>query len=134
MKKKSKNKAKRKGRVTTDRNDPGVRGGPPDESPVPQNEAYLVLSEEERGKGYIQPYRESYKHKTCGTVTRMSSEIAGTYARDPWFYGSTYCVNCSMHRPLAEFTWEPDGEEMAPQNWSEERLQQVMARQKETRK
>lgn len=27
-----------------------------------QNEAYLVLSEEERGKGFIRPYRSTYKH------------------------------------------------------------------------
>jgi hypothetical protein len=85
-----------------------------DVTPGPQNAAYLVLSEEERAKGFVKPYRESYRHRTCGTSTRMSPAIAETYARNPWFYGATYCVACRMHRPLAEFTWEPDGESMSP--------------------
>lgn len=33
-----------------------------DTTPVPQNEAYLVLSEEERAKGFVRPYRDSYVH------------------------------------------------------------------------
>ena len=42
----------------------------------------------------------------CGTVTTMSLPIAETYARDPKFYGSTYCCACKMHRPVSEFTWD----------------------------
>jgi hypothetical protein len=40
----------------------------------------------------------------------MGRALSETYARDPHFYGATYCVHCSMHRPVAEFRWiEMDG-------------------------
>lgn len=42
----------------------------------------------------------------CGAVTRMSREIAETYARDPAFYGSTFCVGCRAHLPVEEFVWD----------------------------
>lgn len=94
--------------LTTDPNDPRlVRGN--DEAPRPQADVYLVLSEDERAKGFVRPVRQSYKHTTCGTVTRMGLALAETYARDPTFYGGTYCVGCRMHKPVSEFTWEPDG-------------------------
>jgi hypothetical protein len=47
----------------------------------------------------------------CGTQTTMAQELAETYAADPSFYGSTYCVNCRGHFPVGaagEFIW-PDG-------------------------
>lgn len=140
---------------TTDPKDPRLTHGS-DTTPVPQAEAYLVLSEEERAKGYVRKVRRSYTHvglkpkyplrdlteeerqrypesgyvkfeeypesespvsgmfwtqrdldtKGCGTVTTMGLAIAETYARDPKFYGSTYCVHCQMHRALNEFLWE----------------------------
>lgn len=148
--------------LTTDPNHPDLtRGG--DTVPVPQAKVYLVLSEEERAKGFVRPYRDSYKHtgrhitgqtrdltddeksryvspsdgdqsfvlmemlpegrekfwtraeyekvgEGCGTVTTMGRALSETYARDPKFYGSTYCVKCSMHLPVAEFRWlEMDG-------------------------
>lgn len=83
-----------------------------DEQQTSQNDAYLILSDEERSKGYVRPVRLAYVHKTCGTVTRMSLEIAQTYAHDPKFYGSTYCVHCRMHRPVSEFVWN-DGSNQA---------------------
>lgn len=46
--------------------------------------------------------------KGCGTVTTMSSAIAETYARQPNFYGSTFCVHCGTHLPVGEageFVW-----------------------------
>lgn len=150
--------------ITDDPNHPGVKRGYPDESPAPMHEAYLVLSEEERAKGFVRPVRHSYRHvgiagpqsdtrdltekeldrwkndsdpyvkfepypavdgsaigrfwtqkqldsvgKGCGTVTTMGHAIAETYARKPGFYGSTYCVACSMHRAVGEdgeFVWE----------------------------
>lgn len=95
--------------LTTDPNDPRLTHGPDDE-PVAQAETYLVLSEEERAKGFVRPYRDSYVHVTCGTTTRMGQAIAETYARDPHFYGATYCVHCRKHRPLNEFTWAADGQ------------------------
>ena len=78
----------------------------PDIVPVKQNEAYLVLSEDELSKGYVRPYRDAYLHVTCRSVTTMGHSIAATYARDPYFYGATYCCACQMHRPLTEFVWD----------------------------
>ncbi len=94
-------------RVTTDPSDPGLTHGidPPEEE-RPQAEAYLVLSEEERARGFVRPLRRSYWHTTCRAVTTMSREIAETYARDPGFYGATYCTACRRHAPVAEFRWD----------------------------
>jgi hypothetical protein len=69
---------------------------------------YLVLCPEERAKGFVRPYRDSYKH-TCGCVTTMGRALSETYARNPYFYGSTYCVGCGIHLPVEEFVWTEDG-------------------------
>ena len=90
--------------VTDDRNVPHAQG-PPDETPVPQAETYLVLSEAERARGFVRPVRRSYQHRSCGTVTTMGQALAETYAVNPGFYGSTYCCGCSMHRAVDEFVW-----------------------------
>lgn len=95
--------------LTTDPTDPRLTRGN-DDKPVPQAEVYIVLSEEERAKGFVRPVRRSYRHNQCGTVTTMGTALAETYARDPSFYGGTYCVGCSMHRPVGEFVWDPDGQ------------------------
>lgn len=155
--------------VTDDPTDPRLTHGG-DTSPTPQAEVYLVLSDEERAKGFVRPVRLSYVHvgrpgptgtmrpltdqereqyqadrfgyvaaemtevdehgiwsvsrvwtqemlaavdKGCGAVTTMGLSIAETYARDPHFYGATYCVGCSMHRPVGadgEFVWDGTGE------------------------
>lgn len=47
--------------------------------------------------------------KGCGTVTTMNRELSETYARDPHFYGATYCAGCKRHRPVEEFVWDQDG-------------------------
>jgi len=73
-----------------------------------QQRDYVVLSEEERQKGFVRPVRYSYKHLKCGSVTKMSQEIAETYARQPDFYGGTFCANCRAHFPVGEhgeFVW-----------------------------
>lgn len=70
---------------------------------------YIVLCPEERAKGFVRPLRQSYKHSKCGTITMMGLALAETYARDPYFYGGTFCCHCRSHFPVAEFTWEPDG-------------------------
>lgn len=70
---------------------------------------YIVLCPEERAKGFVRPVRRSYKHTKCGTVTTMGRSIAETYARNPAFYGGTFCGGCGTHYPVSEFTWEPDG-------------------------
>lgn len=79
-----------------------------------QQEAYLILSDEERAKGFVRPVRLSYRHVLCGHVTTMAQAIAETYARDPKFYTGTFCGHCMKHFPLIHgestaFTWEPDG-------------------------
>jgi hypothetical protein len=127
---------------------------------------YLVLSDEERAKGFIRPVRRTYKHvgrSVCGKikpptdgrlggnldvccmevghegecwhvfqtlvnrdaqiaeqehriggcdgVTTMGQAIAETYARDPKFYGGTFCCQCGTHLPVGEhgeFIWVDD--------------------------
>lgn len=96
-------------RVTDDPNDPRLSRGIDDE-PQAQNEVYLVLSEEERAKGFVRPLRTAYVHvrgeRACHSVTTMGLALSETYARDPKFYGATYCVRCSMHLPVADFDWD----------------------------
>lgn len=142
-----------------------------------QNEAYLILSDEERAKGFVRPVRTTYKHVGkkveregtiesledhltegsakyysreqgyvaflkypesrspligrylkqtdldainskadrvggCGTTTTMGLAIAETYARDPKFYGATFCCNCGTHLPVNEFVWLDSDEEV----------------------
>ena len=145
--------------LTSDRNDPRLTHGV-DSEPTTQAEVYLVLSEEERAKGFVRPVRDTYRHvgirpshptrdlmpeeleryagvgyvayevypndagrgplgrfwtkaqltSGCGSVTTMGEAPSETYARDPKFYGGTFCVACSMHRPVAEFVWDADGQ------------------------
>ena len=70
---------------------------------------YLILSEDERAKGFVRPIRDSYLHETCKTVTRMGRALAETYARDPNFYSGTYCAYCGTHFRVGaagEFLWD----------------------------
>jgi hypothetical protein len=74
-----------------------------------QQKGYVVLSAEERAKGFVRPVRTAYVHSACGTVTRMNLALAETYARDPSFYSGTFCVACRKHFPVGadgEFTWD----------------------------
>lgn len=76
---------------------------------------YVVLSDEERAKGFVRPVRRSYKHERCGTVTTMGLPIAETYARDPHYYGGTYCAGCRDHFPVGpngEFVWNETNEKV----------------------
>ena len=43
--------------------------------------------------------------KGCQTVTTMGRTLSETYARDPKFYGGTFCAGCQAHFPVEEFTW-----------------------------
>ncbi len=102
--------------LTTDPNDPRLGHGVDDpNTPVPQHEVYLVLSEEERAKGFVRPYRDTYTHLKCGTDTHMGYVLAATYARRPDFYGATYCVHCQGHYrvgPDGEFVWKGTDEKV----------------------
>lgn len=149
--------------LVTDPDDPRLGHGV-DEERTRQHDAYLVLSEEERAKGFVRPLRRSYVHvgpsgpthplrdltpeerqrhdgrgyvkyeeypvgshgsvlgrfwtqeqldavgKGCGAETTMSLALCETYARNPGFYGATYCVRCEKHLPVGEFRWSEDGE------------------------
>lgn len=136
--------------ITDDPNHPGIDQVRADG----QNEAYLVLSDAERARGFVRPVRRSYVHagirpanatrdltdeenarhagagyvkyepyppggavvgrywtaeqlrSGCGVLTTMGEAIAETYARDPTFYGSTYCVGCGKHLRVEEFVWD----------------------------
>lgn len=169
--------------LTTDPNDPKLKEG--QKNATGQHEIYLVLSEEERAKGFVRPYRNAYKHVGkkiepiegngtilsleevlsepnrhsdwaknyytkangyaaylqypenpnsavigkfltteeydamqnkepyvggCGSVTTMGEALSETYARDPKFYGATFCCGCNKHIKVEEFQWTKDGE------------------------
>lgn len=50
----------------------------------------------------------SHRIGGCGGVTTMGLALSETYARDPTFYGATFCVQCNVHRPVNEFNWSRD--------------------------
>lgn len=80
-----------------------------------QQRGYVVLSDEERAKGFQRPVRRSYKHTKCGTVTTMGQSLAETYARDPGFYSGTFCCGCRNHFPVGaegEFIWDGTSEKV----------------------
>lgn len=135
------------------------------EQPTGMHADYIVLTEEERKKGFVRPVRRSYKHvgiagpeyplreltaeeherydkyyyyryeaypedsgmagrfwtqeqldkigRGCHMVTTMGQALAETYAREPHFYGATFCVACQKHLPVGEggeFVWEDTSE------------------------
>lgn len=84
----------------------------PIEPTTGQHEAYWVLSEEDRKKGWVRPLRRKYIHKMCGTVTSMGLALCETYAKNPGFYSHTFCMGCNDHLPVSEFTWDEDGAEV----------------------
>lgn len=96
--------------ITTDPRDPGLLEKRSDG----QQQTYLVLTEGERAKGYVRPLRHKTIHVACGTVTRIPAPCAETYARDPAFYGGTFCCHCGKHFPLVAqdgsvaFLWDED--------------------------
>lgn len=102
--------------LTTDPNDPALGRGAGGEG---MNAKYLVLSDDERRKGFVRPVRLSYVHAEelggCGAITSMHESIAETYAHQPHFYGATFCVRCNTHLPVGEdgeFYWvDNDGQE-----------------------
>jgi len=120
--------------LTTDPNDPRLGHGVDDEPLQGQHDVYLVLSDEERAKGFVRPVRRSYVHRFmldgsalpvvltslngvggCGALTTMAQAIAETYARNPAFYGSTWCVGCNKHLPVGadgEFVWDGTDEKV----------------------
>jgi hypothetical protein len=155
--------------LTSDPNDPRLKEGQKNETG--QHDIYLVLSDEERAKGFVRPVRDAYVHVGklpqykglyrmlseeekeqfpgyvaimtvltneagefvggsyvkqeeldawqkgqrvggCGTETRMHYSIAETYARNPKYYGATFCCGCNKHLPVNEFFWSGTNEEV----------------------
>jgi hypothetical protein len=144
--------------LTTDPNDPRLGKFNPERTG--QDEAYLVLSADERAKGFVRPVRNAYVHRGiqpkgptreltadeharydqygyvayepypedgssgcvgrfwtkaqlnsgCGMLTTMGQALAETYARNPKFYGATYCTHCGRHFPVEEFIWNGTSE------------------------
>jgi hypothetical protein len=97
--------------ITDDPSDPGLDKIGPDG----MQENYLVLSDEERAKGFVRPVRTTYVHLICGQATTMGTALAETYARDPHFYGATYCATCRDHfrvGPFGEFIWKDTEEKV----------------------
>jgi hypothetical protein len=77
--------------------------------------AYVVLSDEERSKGFVRPVRRTYTHEKCGSETTMGLALAETYARAPTFYSGTFCVACRNHFPVGpegEFVWTGTAEKV----------------------
>jgi hypothetical protein len=111
---------------------------PPDGShkelrPDGQQKGYIVLTDAERAKGFVQPVRRSYIHQKCSSLTIMGQSLAETYARNPWFYSGTFCCHCGSHFDLSEFVWVWGGpeESLDPLKWSHEKMDMVAARKKE---
>lgn len=48
----------------------------------------------------------------CGVETRMNETIAQTYARQPSFYGATYCMGCKKHLDVREFVWSDNPDQV----------------------
>jgi len=105
------------GRMLTDGSPVPEDGSHIELKPNGQQKDYIVLTPEERAKGFVRPVRRKYIHLKCGSVTSMGPSIAETYARDPHFYSGTFCVACGKHFPVGpldmggEFVW--DGTEEA---------------------
>lgn len=91
--------------LTTDPNEPCLK----DIKPDGQQCCYLVLSEEERAKGFVVPLHREYTHLKCGAVTHMGLALCETYARNPKFYGGTFCCTCGQHFNLFGYEKLPDG-------------------------
>lgn len=90
-----------------------VDGAPAPVDPASgQHRDHWVLPEAERAKGFVRPVRRNYRHTRCGTITTMGQPIAETYARQPTFYGTTFCYACKEYLPVGErgdFVWTDDG-------------------------
>jgi hypothetical protein len=61
------------------------------------------------GRYWTQAQLDKARGGGCGGVTTMGSAIAETYAREPSFYGSTWCCGCRAYLPVGEtgeFVWD----------------------------
>lgn len=80
-----------------------------------QQKGYVVLSADERARGFVRPVRRTYKHLKCGGTTTMGLALAETYAAKPDFYSGTFCATCRSHFPVGaegEFVWDGTDEKV----------------------
>ena len=69
------------------------------------------------GRYWTQPQLDAAAKGGCGTDTTMNRAIAETYARNPKFYGATFCARCGAHFPVGlkgEFAWVFRNGEIGP--------------------
>jgi hypothetical protein len=64
------------------------------------------IGEATLGKFWTQEEMDAVIKGGCGTVTHMGLALSETYARDPSYYGSTFCCGCQTHLPVIEFVWD----------------------------
>lgn len=57
-------------------------------------------------------WTEAQLNSGCGAVTTMGQSLAETWARDPAFYGATFCATCRDHFPVAQFQWDDEKKEV----------------------
>lgn len=73
----------------------------------PDWEPYVKI--EERVDGTTHLWTAKRLKSGCGVATTMGQAIAETYAREPGYYGATFCIRCGIHLPVGEhgeFTWD----------------------------
>jgi hypothetical protein len=104
--------------------DPGLWDAPapkPIDPKTGQHEAYYVLPASDRAEGFVRPIRKQYLHTVCGALTSMSGPIAETFAKNPSYYGSTFCIKCKTHLPVEEFVWDGTGPAVItdPVDWTQ---------------
>jgi len=106
----------RPSKVTVSGRDPQLDtscSAPTDEKlPDGQKKDHWTLPEEDRKNGHVRPLRKNYVHKKCNTNTRMPMACAETYAKNPKYYGSTFCCGCGDYFPVSQFLWEGTNEEV----------------------
>lgn len=89
-----------------------------DEQPPPEDFDYGEQYEDGQYENYPtvdegefkQEVRTRYVHEECGETTGMRQDLAESVARNPGFYGKTYCSGCQKHVPVEEIRWK-DGED-----------------------
>lgn len=77
------------GSLTSAPNDPRLTHGV-DAEPVPQAAVYLVLSDEERAKGFVQPVRQSY-------LAKLHAHLDAVWAqRSNWTLATAVTKECAL--------------------------------------
>lgn len=80
----------------------------PDRRP---GEPIADLSTDE-ARGFVRPLRRLYVHEVCGTTSRIPTDLAETFARNPAAYERAWCDECDQLCPVGEFVWQGTDERM----------------------